>query len=109
MATYFDYLVQVWNGDSRGTASMAAAPTMNAALAGAFRDASYYLGSCGYERVTIEAREVCSTCNGDGTVRKARGGVKRCPGCKGKPIAQEIGPFPARFHENFVDDKLAVA
>jgi DnaJ-class molecular chaperone len=65
-------------------------------MAGAFKDATYYIGVCGY-KVALAFHEMCKACNGSGAIgrRTRRTYTERtCKKCKGHPIIQEIPETP---------------
>jgi hypothetical protein len=71
---------------------------VHCALAGAFRDATYYIGVCGY-KVALAFYEMCKACGGSGVVSRApnrrRGYSERpCKVCKGHSTIQEIPETP---------------
>ena len=69
--------------------------TLRKALAGAFKDATYYIAECGY-KIAVAFEERCRACNGDGSVPKHRSTLLKtpCKVCKGKPVISEIPEAP---------------
>lgn len=97
--TYWTVSVQTYHADgSKGTSCFSDGDALADALAGAFREASYYIIGCGYD-VKIELQEVCSTCHNAGTVRGKRG-RKRCPVCKGVKPSGYVPPTDVALHPN---------
>jgi hypothetical protein len=65
-------------------------------MAGAFKDATYYIGVCGY-CVAVAFHEMCRACNGSGAIgrytRRAYS-ERTCKKCKGHSIIREISETP---------------
>ena len=94
--TYWTYEVLSIEGDKKRSLVIAPCDTLAQAAAGAFRDATYYIGVCGY-KVALAFHEMCKACNGSGAVgrRTRKTYTKRaCKMCKGHPILQEIPGTP---------------
>ena len=91
MITYWTHEVVGINGKRRSLV-IAPSATLEAALANAFKDVTYYIGVCGY-KVALCFHELCLTCRGTGFIQRRVHGVthaSRCRVCKGNPIQQVI-------------------
>lgn len=102
--SYWTYEVLSIEGDKRRSLVVAPCNTLAEALAGAFKDATYYIGSCGYA-VAVVFHEMCKACGGSGAIGRApsrrRGYSERpCKACKGHPIIQELPEMPWVPSEN---------
>jgi hypothetical protein len=107
MNTYWQVMVQTYDGDKRGTSCECGKPELESALAEGIELASFYRLSAGHESVTIELTECCNRCFNSGTVihRGIRSSKRvRCPLCKGKIPSGHIGPIPFRLHDNVTAD-----
>ena len=91
METYWTYEVVSIEGEKKRSLVIAPCDTLAQATAGAFKDATYYIGVCGY-RVALVFHEMCKACNGSGAV--GRHTRRTCKTCKGHPIIQEIPETP---------------
>lgn len=94
--TYWTYEVVSIEGEKKRSLVIAPCDDLAAALAGAFKDTTYYIGVCGY-KVALHFHELCATCQGTGTrLRRSRktGQCQPCRECKGKPIRREIAETP---------------
>jgi len=92
--SYWTYEVLSVESDKKRSLVIAPCDTLAHALAGAFKDATYYVGVCGY-KVALVFHEMCKACGGSGAV--SRGSNRRrsyserpCKACKSHPIIQEI-------------------
>jgi DnaJ-class molecular chaperone len=92
MKTYWTYEVFSVEGVKRRSLVIAPCDDLAAALAGAFKDVTYYIGVCGY-KVALHFHELCATCQGTGLKRrrtKRAMHTTKCLVCKGNPIIREI-------------------
>jgi hypothetical protein len=98
-STYWQYSVSITRQDGRRDHGIVCGgkPTFLATIADAITQASYYV-SIGYTEVTIDLEEICALCCGAGQVvkpkRRGFGVRKTCPDCKGKSVANSVGPIP---------------
>ena len=96
MKTYWTYEILCLSDAKKRSLVIAPADTLHEALAGAFKDATYYMGICHY-KIAVVFHESCANCQGTGVKVK---GTKRsrhtvpCSVCKGKPIQREIPETP---------------
>jgi len=74
MNSYWTYEVLSIEGDKKRSLVIAPSETLAQALAGAFKDATYYIGVCGY-RVAVVFHEMCKVCGGSGAERCPGGGI----------------------------------
>jgi hypothetical protein len=86
--TYWVYEVFSIEGDKKRSVVVVPCDTLAEATAGAFKDATYYIGECGYQ-VAVGFEEKCKACEGMGLVKR-RVLLAPCPKCKGKPIIQVL-------------------
>lgn len=87
LATYWTY--EITNvTEKRRPLVIVPADTLDAALAEAFKDVTYYIGVRGY-KVAIRFLELCASCRGTGLLHVRRG-AKLCSKCKGKPVLREV-------------------
>ncbi len=96
METYWTYEVVSIEGEKKRSLVIAPCDSLAQAMAGAFKDATYYIGVCGY-KVGVVFHEMCKTCNGSGAIGRhtRRGYTERtCKECKGHPIIREIPETP---------------
>ena len=96
METYWTYEVVSIEGEKKRSLVIAPCDSLAQAMAGAFKDATYYIGVCGY-KIALVFHEMCKACNGSGAVgrRTRRTYTERtCKKCKGHPIIQEIPETP---------------
>jgi hypothetical protein len=94
--TYWTYEVVSIEGEKKRSLVIAPCDSLAQAMAGAFKDAAYYIGVCGY-KVALVFHEMCKACNGSGAIgrRTRRTYTERtCKKCKGHPIIQEIPETP---------------
>ena len=104
MDSYWTYEVLSVEGDKKRSLVIAPCDTLAEATAGAFKDATYYIGVCGYT-VALVFHEMCKACGGSSAVSRApnrrRSYTERpCKVCKGHPILQEIAETPWVTSEN---------
>ena len=77
----------------RGSGLFSSQPTLEGALARAFRDASYYL-SIGYTDVRVDGiTESCVSCCGEGKTLNHRGKQVKCKACGGKGTFGHVPGF----------------
>jgi hypothetical protein len=98
-ATYWLWDVQTYFDGGKGCSVHSGEPTLERAMAAAYRDASYYILECGYE-ATITISERCVRCEGtcSVTIGKRSPHERTCPSCRGKGRFQTIGPFDVEVH-----------
>jgi hypothetical protein len=92
--SYWTYEVLSIEGDKKRSLVIAPCDTLAEAMAGAFKDATYYIGSCRYA-VTVVFHEMCKACGGSGVIGRAPSRrrsyrERTCKACKGRPIIQEL-------------------
>lgn len=85
--TYWTYEITNHTGKRRPLV-IVPADTLEAALAEAFKDVTYYIGVCGYQ-VSLRFLELCASCRGTGLLHVRRG-TRLCSKCKGKPVLREV-------------------
>ena len=98
MNSYWTYEVLSIEGDKKRSLVIAPCDTLAQALAGAFKDATYYIGACGH-KVALVFHEMCKACGGSGAVSRAPNrrrsySERPCKVCKGHPIIHEIPEMP---------------
>jgi len=109
MNSYWTYEIICIEGDKKRSLVIAPCDTLAQAMAGAFKDSTYYIGACGY-KVAVVFHEMCKPCGGSGAIARhtRRSYTERpCKACKGHPILQEISETPWMASEN-VEIKEAV-
>lgn len=98
IASYWVYEVCSLDGENPRALVISPNDTLAQAMAGAFKDAAYYIGVCGY-KVGVTFQERCSACNGTGhTVKRLV--TRPCKVCKGKPVVREVPMTPWMTDEN---------
>lgn len=109
MKTYFSARVNYGQHSSITTNE----DTLPGALARAVADCCY-LRTNGHDWQTVEIQECCATCGNTGQVPGSRRySWKRCPDCKGKPIADPIrfpfvAPQSVEFSRNGLSDEVLI-
>jgi hypothetical protein len=96
MNSYWTYEIICIEGDRKRSLVIAPATTLAEAMAGAFKDATYYIGVCGY-KITLAFEERCKACDGTGRIiRRTKRTCKAlaCKACKGHPVIQAIAETP---------------
>jgi hypothetical protein len=91
--TYWTYEIAAVEGDKFRSLVISPNDTLELALAGAFKDAGYYIGVCGYQ-VAVAFEEHCKACNGSGRVAKKRLQWSPCKVCKGQPTLRTTPMTP---------------
>ena len=96
--TYWCYEVCCLDGEKPRGLVTSCKDTLAEAIAGAFRDAAYYIGVCGY-KVGVSFEERCSACHGVGHRVK---GLRTfpCKVCKGEPLVTALPLTPWTHDDN---------
>jgi hypothetical protein len=93
---YWTYEVLSIEGEKKRSLVISPCDTLAQAMAGAFKDATYYIGVCGY-KVALSFHEMCKACNGSGAIGRhtRRAYTERtCKACNGQPSIQVIPETP---------------
>ena len=89
--TYWVYEIFCLDGEKPRSLVIAPCDDLAKALAGAFKDATYYINECSYT-VGVTFKELCAGCGGTGVVRSKRSAWKSvvCKACKGRDTFQKV-------------------